>query len=288
MQEKILALDPLDCYAAHQGLKAAEARKDPDLIRKWSGLTFQSAQKAISSPQPKAEAEVAEWKTLVDWASQVKQYADYSLYAGSLQIADPKKKIELIEALQAQDPQSEYLPKAAPTLFLAYRQTGANDKAIALAEKVLATDQSDEDMLLVVGDHYAQNRREPAKVHAYAAKIVEVLSSKPKPEGVTDADWQKRKNTYMGVAHYMSGKLYYTENNFPASDRELRAALPLIQDNAQMKPEVLFYLGVADFKLEKVQDAANFNRQCAALQSPFTATCAKNLTAIRTQYRGVK
>src|SRR5262249_48347767 len=52
--EKLLAIDPLYDVAAHQGLKAAEAKKDPDLIRKWAGILSQTTQKVISSPQPKS------------------------------------------------------------------------------------------------------------------------------------------------------------------------------------------------------------------------------------------
>jgi tetratricopeptide (TPR) repeat protein len=286
--EKLLALDPLYAVAAHQGLKAAEANKDPDLIKKWAGITSQTCQKVVSSPQPAAADEVDNWKQRVDWARQAKIYADYALSAAALQTPDPKKKIELIEALQAQNPQSQYLAQTVPVLFLAYRQTGANDKALALAEKTLATDQSDEDMLLAVADNCMQNKKEPEKVHAYSAKIVEVMNAKQKPDGVSDADWQNRKKSVTGIAHYMSGKLYYTENKFADTDRELRAALPLIHDNAQLKPEVLFYLAMANYKLEKAQESANFNKQCAAIKSPFAATCAKNLAAIRTQYRGVK
>jgi tetratricopeptide (TPR) repeat protein len=286
--EKLLALDPTYDVAAHQGLKAAEAKKDPDLIKKWAGITAQTCQKVVSSPQPKAADEVEDWKKRVDWATQAKTYADYALSAAALQASDPKKKIELIEALQAQNPQSQYLGQAMPALFFAYRQTGANDKALALAEKTLATDQSNEDMLLVVADHYLQSKKEPEKVHAYSAKIVEIMNAKPKPEGVSDADWQNRKKSVTGIAHYMNGKLYYTQNKFADTDKELRAALPLIQDNAQLKPEVLFYLAMANYKLEKAQDAANFNRECAATKSPFAGTCAKNLAAIRTQYKGLK
>ena len=242
----------------------------------------------MSSPQPKAADEVDDWKKRVDWASQAKTYADYTLSAAAMQASDPKKKIELIEALQMQNPQSQYLAPAMPVLFVAYRQTGANDKALALAEKTLATDQSNEDMLLVVADNYMQNKKDPDKVHAYSAKIVEVMSAKPKPDGVSDADWQNRKRSVMGIAHYMNGKLYYTQNKFADTDKELRAALPLIEDNAQLKPEVLFYLAMANYKLEKAQEAANFNRECAATKSPFAPTCAKNLTAIRTQYKGLK
>src|SRR5437879_5934256 len=97
--------------------------------------------------------------------------------------------------------------------------------------------------LIAVANSYFDGKREPAKVHAYAAKVVDIMSAKPKPEGMSDADWQNR------------------EVRFP---------------------------GVANFKMEKVQEAANFNRECAALKSQFTGLCTKNLAAIRSQYRGVK
>jgi tetratricopeptide (TPR) repeat protein len=286
--EKIIALDPEHAEAAHQNLKAAESKKDPELIKKWAMQTNQIASKAMASPQPKDEDEVDTWKKRVAWAAQVKTYTDYTLYALALQATDPKKKVELIEALKAQNPQSEYLPKTIPALFLAYRQSGDNDKAVALAEQVLEKDQSDEDMLLVVANNYLEKKRDPEKVHAYSAKLVQLMTSKPKPEGVSDADWQNRKNTIVGIAHYMSGKLYYTQSKFAPADKELREALPLVQNNPQLKPEVLFLLGFANFKMEKIQDAFTFYKQCAEVKSSFAGTCAKNVTAIRTQYRGVK
>jgi tetratricopeptide (TPR) repeat protein len=286
--ERLLSLDPTYDVAAHQGLKAAEATKDPEFIKKWAGILNDTTKRVISSPQPKSAEEVEDWKKRVDWSTQAKQYADYSLMAAALQATDPQKKIELIQALEAQNPQSQYLAQTTVPLFLAYRQTGANDKALALAQKVVATDQSNEDMLLLVTDNYLQNKKEPDKVHAYSARIVEIMNAKPRPEGVSDADWQAHKKAVTGIAYYMSGKLYFTQNKFADTDKQLRAALPLIQENAQLKPEVLFYLGMANYKLEKAQEAANFNRECAAIKSPFAATCAKNLAAIRSQYRGVK
>ena len=45
---------------------------------------------------------------------------------------------------------------------------------------------------------------------------------------------------------------------------------------------------LADADIERAQEAANFNKECAAIKSPFAATCAKNLAAIRSQYRGLK
>ena len=31
-------------------------------------------------------------------------------------------------------------------------------------------------------------------MHSYSTKIVEVMSAKPKPEGMSDVDWTARKN----------------------------------------------------------------------------------------------
>ena len=53
--EKLLALDPMYDVAAHQGLKAAEAKKDPDLIQKWAAHHRADAARKWSrrrSPKP--------------------------------------------------------------------------------------------------------------------------------------------------------------------------------------------------------------------------------------------
>jgi len=285
--EKLLELDPTYDVVAHQALKAAESKKDLELTKKWAKILWDTTNKVATSPQPKEAEEVKDWQARVDWAKQAQQYADYTLFA-ALSTAPPEKQVELVAAMEAQNPKSQYLPQTTQIMFAAYLQMKANDKAVALAEKTLATDQSNEDMLLLVTNSYFDAKKEPAKVHAYAAKVVEIMSAKQKPQGMSDADWENRKSRFLGAAHYISGKLYYTQNNFANADRELRAALPLIANDPQAKPEVLFYLGVANFKMEKVQEAANFNRECAAMKSQFTGLCTKNLAAIRSQYRGVK
>jgi len=286
--EKLLAIDPDDPEAALQCLKAAEAKKDVALIEKWSATTSTNARKMVNAPKP-ADADKAEaWKADVDYAKQVDTYSDYALYRAALESRDPKAIVELGEALTARNPTGEYTTKVQQTLFVAYRQAGANDKAVALAEKVLATDQSNEDMLLVVADHYLQSKKDPEKIHTYSVKITEVMGTKAKPEGVSDSDWSARKNMVIGLAHYMNGKQYYNENKFPQTDQELRQALPLVESNAALKPEVLFLLGFADYKMEKAQDAANYFRACAAIKGPLQAQAAKNLQKIQTEYHGIK
>ena len=285
--DKLAGMPPECVEDAQQTLKAAELKKDPDLVMKWSDKTAELAQKVVASSKP-AEADEAEnWKARVDYARQVNTYTEYSLYATALGTADPGKQVALIEALQQRNPKSEYLAKATDTLFVTYQKSGANDKAVALAQQIAAAGNPSEDMLLVLTDDAAK-KKDGDKVHAYSAKLIEVMSSKPKPEGVADADWAKRKNTFVGLAYSMSGQQYLSDGKLPQADTELRKSLPLVEGNVAVKTEVLFYLGVANYKMEKVQEAYTFFKACAAVSSPFQATATKNLNAIKAQFHGVK
>jgi len=98
----------------------------------------------------------------------------------------------------------------------------------------------------------------------------------------------KRKNAILLYAYSTNGEQYFNEGKLSPADQELRKALPLVEDNAAVKPEVLFYLGLANYKMEKVQEAVNFFKTCAAMKSPFQAQANKNLVTIRAQYHGVK
>src|SRR5579864_7508663 len=285
--EKIMAIDPEDLDTALATLKASEAKKDPDLVKKWSATTAALAQKAIASPQPKDEDAVEDWKKHVDYAKQVNTYSEYAVYAMAMQTTDARKKADLIEALQERNPKSQYMAQLLPQALHAYQQLNDTEHATALAEKALATDPNNDDMLLVAANGYLQ-KGNSEKVVTYSNKLVEVLNSKPKPEGVSDADWGNRKQTVTGIAHYMIGKQYFNDKKYGPADKELRVALPLVETNAALKPEVLFLLGFANYKMENIVEALKFNQQCAAIKSSFQAQAAKNVTVIKSQYRAVK
>ena len=286
--EKLLAVDPEETEAALQCLKAGEAKHDPELVKKYSTLASTLARKMIAEPQPKDDELVDTWKQEVSYATQVDAYCEYSLYRAFVESRDPKVTLEFGELLPQRYPKGQYSGKLDNAMFLAYRQAGQEAKAVSLAEKVLATDQSNEDMLLVVADNYLQNKKEPEKVHVYCAKLVEIMSAKPKPEGVADDAWAARKNTVIGVAHYMNGKLYFNENRFSQADQELRLSLPFVETTPASKGEVLFLLGFSNYNLKKPQEAANFYRSCAAVKSDYQAKAAKNLQVIKTEFSGIK
>lgn len=288
--EKLLALDPADAETAHACLKAAlETRRDADLVLKWAVLTSDVARKVAQTPKPTDEDAVENWTHSVDYAKQLDTYTEYSLYAMALQTPDPKKKIALGELLEQRNPQSQYVPMVAEQRFLAYIQTGDNAKAVSLAEKTLAKDQTNAEMMLAVASGYMGKQNE--KVLEMSRKAVEVMNSKAKPEGLNDADWQTRKTQVIGRAQWMQGVVHASSNKWAAADQALRAALPGIANSPEMKAEALFYLGLANYRLaeagetERARDALRFSQECASIPGRFQAPARQNAKAIQSQYR---
>jgi tetratricopeptide (TPR) repeat protein len=281
--DKLLAMDPDDLDAAHHNLKAAEAKNDPDLIRKWSDRTSQMARKVVASPQPSKPGEVADWKTSVDFARQLDTYTEYALYAGAVKAADPRKRIELAEAIEARNPSSQFVAMVAEIRFNAYMQLGDTAKALAFAEKTLETRQDNEDMLAFVANQYVEEKRDPDKVIAYSARVVELMNTKPKPDGVNEADWARKRKMLSGLAHFMSGSTLFDQGKLPQADQDLRAAIPLVEGNDRLEAATLFYAGMTSYSMKNLPDALAFNRQCAAIESPFQAKAAENVRAITSQ-----
>jgi tetratricopeptide (TPR) repeat protein len=289
--EKLLALDPADVEDAHTCLKTAlEAKRDPDLVLKWAIITSDAARKVAQTPKPAEEDQVEEWSRRVEFAKQVDVYTEYALYAMALQTPDPHKKILLGEALEQRNPQSQYATQLAEQCFLAYIQTGENDKAVALAEKTIQKDQTNAEMLLAVADSY-RAKKQADKVAELTEKAIQVAATKPKPEGVSDADWSTWRTQITGRAHFVMGVTYATMDRWAQADQALRAALPGIGTSADMKAEALFYLGVANYRLaeagniERARDALHFSEECAAIPGRFQGPARTNVRAIRSQYR---
>jgi hypothetical protein len=282
--EKLLAIDATDIEAAYANLKAAEAKKDSDAILRWSATTAEIAKKVPSLPK-REDQTAEEHKHALDFASQVIKYTEYSIYAAALQENDPAKIVKLAEGLEQRNPQSEYIPQLMPKFAMAARQANALPAALAFGDRALARGQAHEDLLLLMADQSMQQKNAD-KVATYSTKIVELMSSKPKPEGVSDGDWEKKKNTSLGLAHWMAGITAAGQSRWGQVDKSLRAALPYIKDNDQLLAPALFHLGLANYNMGKgksrqqMADALAFMKQCAAIKSNYQAQAQRNVGVI--------
>ena len=281
--EKALAVNADDPVVAYNNLKAAEGKGDPDGVIKWSAETSQLARKTIDSA---GKSGAADAKGRADYAQQLDSYSEYSIYALALKTTDPQKVIALSQSLQQRNPKSQYMGKLSGIYLNAMRQAGQNDQIGPVAEKLLEADPNSADALFAAAD-YSMQHQNMDKCLEHSTKLVQVMQQASKPEGVSDADWQKRKNTMLGAGLWMQGLAYNSKRQYQQANTSLRQSLPLLQENKQLLGLSLFALGLADHSLGKagnramMQDALKYFQQSAALTSPVQAQAQANVKAMR-------
>jgi tetratricopeptide (TPR) repeat protein len=284
--EKVLAIDSQDIECALRSLQAAEGAKDAGAIKQWTDRVQQLAKALASSPQPKLSDDVQIWKKRVEVAKGlVGGPEEYNLYKKAFDASDPRKRIELLDELKSRYPQGQYSKEALPLYFAAYRQIGDLKKAFQVGEQILQTDQTHEDILLLVAETLYGQRADSKRVLAYSNKIIELMNSKPKPANMSDGVWARQKATSVGLAYSMIGGVYLNQEQFKMADRALRQALPLLQSPGldQQRAATLSFLGWANYKMKNYEEATNFYTRCLAINGPYQESAAKNLSVIKSE-----
>jgi len=277
-----LALEPENLEAAKIALRAADAKHDNADIIKWSDRVWHVAT-AVAAKNGPAAAE----------ARQTVDYAEFCLYSTAMASSDPKVKLELLQHLEQEMPTSKYVAGLTPEYFRIYRQLNDEPKSIELAEKGLAADPANVDMLMFLAELYFRKNDPKSRqlVLQYTAKTLESIDKTPRPEDVSEEEWTKKKAQMLGMANYMGGMSSSLNNNFKAADSMLRAALPYIKDNDGQAAALFYHLGMANYRLaektgdrQRPVDALKFMRRCAAIKSPFQEQALRNVEAIRNEY----
>jgi hypothetical protein len=252
------------------------------------GPDLHACQAGGQTKRPEEAEEIAEWKQKVDYARQVDQYSEYALYFAALQTKDNKIKSNLVETLEQRNPMSEYLAQMRSSPTTVIRQVDI-EEAVKAAEESFRKGQYNEDLLMMVANYYMQKRRENDKIISYSTKLIDMLASKPRPEDMNEADWDRKKKTMTGTANWMLGLLYSTQERFALADRHLRAALPFLK-NSDMIAGALYHLGYVNFRLAEAGDririhqAVEFTRQCIGINSAVQVQAMENLKSMKAEY----
>src|SRR5437588_2424760 len=217
------------------------------------GAMGQAAQPAPPAQTPPAQGQPAQTPAApAAQAPVIKDPAEYNAYVGAVQQTDPNAKISGLEAFLTQYPNSVMKNQALEILMGTYQQAGNQQKTIDTATKLVAADPNNVRAMALLayfkrlqaqgGDPNAKQLLADAK--KYGQLGLDALPKFTKPEGTSDADFQKMKDQMAGIFNAAVGIAALQDKDYPTAVKALRAAADANpQDFSVVYPMALAYLG---------------------------------------------
>ena len=217
------------------------------------GLAVGAAGQAAAPPAQQPQGQPAQGQPAAPTqAPVIKDPAEYNAYVGAVQQTDPAAKISGLEAFLTQYPNSVMKTQALEILMGTYQQTGNQQKTTDTAVKLVTADACNVRglALLAYFDRVRAQGGDPnskqllADAKKYAQQGLECLPKFNKPEGTSDADFQKMKDQMAGIFNAAVGIAALQDKDYAAAVKALRVAADgNPQDFSVVYPLALAYLG---------------------------------------------
>jgi len=193
----------------------------------------------------------------------------------------PDKKIQLGQQFLEKYPGSRYEESVYNQLVTAYYAKQDWNNFYASADKVIAIDSDDVDVLTVVGlviphlyskdDPDADKKLD--KAESYEKHAIEVIPALQKPDNLSDGQFAQAKAGKLAQAHSALGLVYFRMQDFGDSVKELQLAM--IGDDTP-DPTDLFALGVGLQQLKRNSEAADAFAKCAQIPGGLQDRCKQS------------
>jgi tetratricopeptide (TPR) repeat protein len=186
--------------------------------------------------------------------------------------------ISLGEAFIQKYPTSKYAGSVYAGLTHAYYGKEQYDKMNAAADKALALNPNEADVLVLVGwiipHNYDPNdmdaNRRLDKAEDYEKRALVILATLPKPDNMTDEQFNKAKNDKLSMAHSGLGLVYWRKQEPENSAAELQQAVKLASAPDAVD---LFVLGRDLQALKRYSDAQDAYHKCAQVPGGVQDRC---------------
>jgi tetratricopeptide (TPR) repeat protein len=163
---------------------------------------------------------------------EIKDPAEYNAYVGAVQQQDPAAKVSGLEAFLTQYPNSVMKEDALEILMGAYQQTGNQAKTLETAQKVLTANACNlralallaytKQAMATAGQNAQQNFTDAGQ---YGEKGLNCLQTATKPDGTSDADWQKLQTQTKAICNGAAGLGAFQTKDYAKAEQYLRAAV---------------------------------------------------------------
>ncbi len=271
-------------------LKAAVEKKDPDGVKAAAGETVKLARATEEAPKPTDADEATNWKQRIEYAKEVEGYTEYALgFIAQQPGVDPAKVVELVDALIAQNPKSNYLNEGAASAYLlalGKTEAGAKQKQAQMAGMAkIVKGRPDNTIALAALVEGGSTQ--------YAEKLIVAMKAKAKPEGYSEADWEKLKNSAFATGYFNLGYAALQKQVWVDCDKNFKAALPFLAGEPARLGTAYFGLGVCDFNFGKMtndkvkmKEGEQYSEKSAAIKSPTQDQAYRNVAAMKQALAG--
>jgi tetratricopeptide (TPR) repeat protein len=239
-----------------------------DLLQAYigSGNASDDAFDVIAKAAPQIKAETVVFTRINETPEQIEQAkqgalkqaksdTDYIVYAFLNlfpRVTDPNRRIKILDQFSQAYPEvvKERAGNFNYRYAVAYAQINQPDKSAEYAEKAIAADPNKIEALNLVAYSYAF--RVPAKrdtAAEYANRVVTLIPTVKKPEGMSDDQFKTQQNTQEGMAHLTLGYLNLVKNasshHVAGAVQEFQKAADLLATDPELQGEAYYFLGFA-------------------------------------------
>jgi tetratricopeptide (TPR) repeat protein len=219
------------------------------------GVAAVAAAQTAAQPAQPSQGQAAQPSASSTQGPVIKDPAEYNAYVGAINQKDPAARISGLEAFLTQYPNSIMKIDALQTLMGDYQQTNNQAKTMETATKLVAADPTNERAMALLayfdrlkaqgGD--ANATQDLADAKKYSQMGLDGMSKFTKPQGMSDADFQKLKDQMTGIFNAALGLAALTDKNYDDARKYLRAAVDATPDTQKdfsvVYPLALAYAG---------------------------------------------
>jgi tetratricopeptide (TPR) repeat protein len=183
---------------------------------------------------------------------EIKDPAEYNAYMGAIQATDPNMKAQSLEGFITQYPNSVMKEDALELLMRTYQQLGNVEKTMDAANRVVQANPNNETALALLsylhrvraqslqGDAATQ---ELQQARQFAERGLQALPNYQKPEGMSDIDFAKLKDSLAGIFNGSVGIAALQANQYDVAQKSLQDAVNTTpNDFSLVYPLALSYL----------------------------------------------
>ena len=185
---------------------------------------------------------------------------EFEAYQVFMKETNPERQIQLVEDFLLQYPETQLKEYAFQVAAQAYQTKNDYARVLTYGELTLGENQDNLTALLILSSVIPEgnSRNDPereeklAEAENYARRALEVLSRMPRPQHLSEEQWERARRETEATPHAALGLIAMIREDLNLAERELRKAVELAP---RPDPVTLYRLGLC-YSLQKKYDQA--------------------------------